>query len=316
MSLAWVVGAGGLLGSALTRTLSSRGANLFAPSERLTWLDPLALDRQVSQAVRQFSERVTDAVPWEIYWAAGIGNIGSEAASLAAETRALQALLDALAGDVKLHNCPGSLAFASSAGAIYAGSVDETITELSLPAPTTAYGMEKLRQESCLQDFRCREPAHKLLIARISTLFGPRQLGSSSQGLFSHLVRGMLKSDPVRVFVPLDTMRDYIYSDDAANDLVSVLRAMPADSGPLIKIVAAQHSTTIAEILSTFTRVAHKHPRIVTAATPLTAKYSACVRYRSVVGPHPAERENSALHVCIAKILEAERLAYARSAPH
>jgi UDP-glucose 4-epimerase len=308
--LIWVIGAGGMLGSSLLRATSLNGASFFAPGERFAWLDATTLNRQISRAVVQFSEQVTRDASWEIYWAAGIGNMGSESAALSAETYALKALLDAIACDSNLQNCPGSLAFASSAGAIYAGCPDDTITEFSNPMPTTAYGFEKLKQESLLLDFNSRESSHKLLIARISTLFGPRQPGRSTKGLFSILARSMFRADAARVFVPLDTMRNYIYSDEAASALVAAIRAMPHASSPLIKIVAAQQSTTIAEIVATFKRVGHKHPRIITGTTALSAKYSGRAQYRSIVGPEVAATNQLPLHVCVAHILEAERMAY------
>ena len=39
MTLCWIVGSGGLLGSALARTVNARAVQLFVPGERFEWLD-------------------------------------------------------------------------------------------------------------------------------------------------------------------------------------------------------------------------------------------------------------------------------------
>jgi UDP-glucose 4-epimerase len=310
-----VIGRGGLLGSALVRALAAPGRTVFQPAVAFRWTDLPVLLRQISAAVHQFGQLVEPGQGWEIYWAAGVGNMGSEAAALQPETQALQSLLDSLAGDARLARESGALAFASSAGAIYAGSDDEIITEQSVPSPNTAYGWEKLRQEDLLREYHRRAPHHRVLLARLSTVFGPRRKGLPPQGLFSSLARSMFQQEPVRIFVPLDTMRDYIYGDDAAQAMVTVLRAMEHEQSPLVKILASQRITTIADIVSIFKRIGYRRPRIVTGATILSDKYGGRVEFRTTVAPHIAQSDFSPIHVCAAIILEAERLAYADPAP-
>jgi UDP-glucose 4-epimerase len=287
------------------RALTS-GADIFQ-SEPITWAVAETLDASIASAVRGFSASVSPADGWEIYWAAGVGTMGSDSSQLQIETRTLRILLQELARNEKLRAASGAIAFASSAGAIYAGSTDAVVSESSRPAPTTPYALEKLQQEELLRDFHATHFGLRVLIARISTLFGPQISGRQSKGLFAHLARSVISHEPVKIFVPLDTMRDYIYADDAASALVGILGAMAVADPVCMKIVASQRVTTIAEILALFGRVGRRHPRVVTGATALTTKYSARLQFKSAVSPHIAVNHGTALHVCVFRILESER---------
>ena len=89
MMIAWVVGSGGLLGSALVRVLLGNGTELFSPAERFRWDDEPELAPQLAVAVRGFAARVGVTDRWEIYWAAGMGTMSSSDVDLMLETRAL-----------------------------------------------------------------------------------------------------------------------------------------------------------------------------------------------------------------------------------
>ena len=314
MKSVWIVGSGGLLGSALVRECAALSVDVFQPHRPIAWADPVAQNATVAAAVQEFSDRLDPAASWEIYWAAGVGRMGSDPGQLASETAALQTLLQELSRNKRLRESPGSVAFASSAGALYAGSVQDVVSEASELAPNTDYAYEKQKQEALLSDFCFAHSTHRVLIARISTLFGPRGRGRDSKGLIANFARSMFTGEPVRIFVPLDTMRDYIYADDAAKAIIETQRSMTPANPLCIKIVAAQRFTTVAEIISLFGKVGHRQPRIITGATALTSKYAPRLLFKSREGPNTADLYRTALHVCIFRILEAERLSFV--APH
>ena len=153
MTIAWVLGSGGLLGAALCRALRREGTELFFPEERFSWARGPEFDAQIVSAVQAFASRVKAAKPWQIYWAAGVGTMGSAQDAMSSETRALTQLLRLLESEPRLMSAPGAIALASSAGAIYAGAKDAVITEHTSPAPTTAYAREKLLQEDLIRAF-------------------------------------------------------------------------------------------------------------------------------------------------------------------
>lgn len=311
MTLAWVLGAGGLLGSALCRVLKANGSTLFTPKNKFAWTDPSALPAQIESAVREFAAEVPAWGKWEIYWAAGLGTMSSPEEALVPETRALAQLLDLVRTNLELVATNGAIGFASSAGAIYGMSSEEVITEASPPAPNSAYGREKLRQETLLREFCSANPRVAVLLARISTLYGVGQATGKPQGLLTHIARNIIRNKPVGIFVPIDTIRDYIAADDAAADMVDTMQEISARPALLVKIVASGQPVTIAEIISIFRRIARRPPRITTSASKSSALYQRRVQFRSVVGDGRRRRSPRSLVVGIAQLFSAECFFYA-----
>jgi UDP-glucose 4-epimerase len=312
MTIAWVLGSSGLLGAALCRALGRNGTALFFPVERFCWDSGPEFFAQIAAAVQAFASQVSAADRWEIYWAAGVGTMGSSANALAPETCALSQLLRLLESDPQLMAVSGAFAFASSAGAIYAGSSDDIITENTSPMPTTAYAREKLKQEELIRSFALTNNRTTALIARISTLYGPGQAAGKQQGLLAHIARSILRNQPIQIYVPYDTIRDYIAADDAAAAMVATLCTTSEKPRVLTKIVASELPVTIAEIVSIFKRIARRTPRIITSASRLSGLYSRRVQFRSVVLPECARTPTKRLPVGIAQLMMAERAAFVR----
>lgn len=310
MTIAWVLGKHGLLGSALSHTLHASGTVLFAPGEQLHWMDNSAIRQQIRSAVKDFAQRADAHSRWEIYWAAGIGTMSSAAAALEPETHALSELLDALSSQSNLDLSAGALAFASSAGAIYAGSAEEIISESTPPAPTTPYALEKLKQEELLRSFAATTSIGRLCIARFSTLYGIGQGMGKKQGLLTHLARSMIRRKPIQIFVPYDTVRDYITADDAAAEMAATLR-MRGLPQVATKIVASEQAVSIAQIVSIFKRVMRQTPRVATSASPASALYTRCIKFKSTL-PVASQRDRTSLVVGIAQLIAAERRLFAK----
>lgn len=313
MTISWVLGSAGLLGAALCRALRADGTELFLPAQRLAWNEPLELSEQIRAAVRAFALRAQSADRWEIHWAAGVGTMSSTADVLAPETRALTLLLELLPREPGLMAIGGALSFASSAGAIYAGSSDEVITEQSPLAPTTTYAVEKLRQEDLLRAFGAAHPRTSVLIARISTLYGAGQAAGKKQGLLAHMARNIIRNQPIQIYVPFDTIRDYIDADDAAGAMIGVLRSASPSSPVLTKIIASESPTTIAEIVAIFKRLARRTPLVIRSANRLSALYARRVQFRSVLRSEFARPPGKRLAVGISQLMRAEHLAFIKS---
>jgi UDP-glucose 4-epimerase len=272
------------------------------------------MEPALRRAVQDFGAHVKPDGPWQIYWAAGAGTMGSPAEDLAGETQALQTLLRLLAADLRLMEAHGAVALASSAGAIYAGAADTAITEATCVAPTTPYAAEKLRQESLLRDFTAGLSRPRALVARISTLYGAGQAAGKKQGLLSQMARSILRNQPVHIYVPFDTVRDYIEAGDAADRIIHALREPPTETPCQLRIVASERPVSIAEIIAIFKRIARKNPRIVTSAGRLSNLYTRRMLFRSIV-PWPATvGPPRQIAVGIAQLLMSERTAYTAAA--
>jgi len=307
MKTVWVIGAGGMLGSALVRHCAAQGDRLFAPAERLDWSDRARLLAGLQTNVSAFGRRVAaQPGPWEVYWAAGVGTMASPAEALVRETEALAAFLDALAANPDLAGTAGAIGFASSAGAIYAGATDDIISETTPVAPTTPYARAKLAQEDLVRGFAATRPGTRALLARISTLYGAGQAAGKQQGLLTHIARSIVRHQPIQIFVPFDTIRDYLHAGDAAAHIAGVVRQSTAPQ-QLTKIVASEHPTTIAEIVATFKRLARRSPHIVTSASQRATLYTRRIQFRSKVPLAGPALPATSLTVGIAQLLDAER---------
>ena len=312
MKRVWVLGAGGMLGSAIWRVLQQQLADLYLYHEKFEWSNSEKLRKQFHEAVRGFLTGLTSRDEWEIYWAAGIGTMGSSISDLDDEITAIRTFLAVISDQIINCNAAGVIGYASSAGALYAGSMDYEITEASVAVPVNDYAKAKQRQELLLMDFVSTVPGLRLLIARFSTLYGPGQAFGKRQGLLSHIARCALRCQPIEIFVPLDTSRDYLFVDDAASRfLLSSRGCRDQDEKSIVKIIAAERSITISEIISIFNQLLKKRLRIVCSRSKLSQLYAPRVSYRSLKS-HLGSIENNKFTLLEGAqvLLQAERMAY------
>ena len=311
----WVIGAGGLLGGAVVRSLQQRGGvALHAVEEDLAWGHNEQLAAQWDREVAAFGRAAGSTGRWLLVWAAGVSSMASDAATLDLESRALDLLLERLASEPALRAVPGCLVLASSAGAIYGQSREDFIRETSAVTPGTAYAAHKLRQEAKVRAAVAAQPGWTTLLARYSTLYGPGQSRDKAQGLITQMARRIVANEVVHIYVPLDTIRDYIFVDDAADRTLDAVHDLRERAGRIVvKIIAAEQATSIAQLVGVFRRVSRRPVRLVTSVNSLSPLYVRCISFRSdepAGQPHTTCRS---LHIGIHQVLEAERVAAFRA---
>ena len=91
------------------------------------------------------------------------------------------------------------------------------------------------------------------------------------------------------------------------------MRAISGKSGIVVKIVASEQSTTIAEIISAYKKIARRKPRIVTSASKLSSIYNRRIQFNSLVCLANERSSRTSLFVGIAQVMTAERSAFAQS---
>jgi UDP-glucose 4-epimerase len=282
VTLAWVVGRGGLLGSHVAAALRVRSRDAAFLPGSFSWNDPGRLFGEIEAAVSAFSSQVRDHDGWSIFWCAGSGIVGASAASLGEESRSFERFLARLRPPR-----PGRFFLASSAGGVWGGSTDRPITEASPPRPISAYGLLQLEKEGALARWAGQVANASTLVGRLSNLYGPGQALAKAQGLVSSLTRSLLLGRPAHVFVPLDTIRDYLYAEDAAQ---AILRGMDRlrdeatrsrASVHALKLFASEQSTTIGGLIGALRRTAKQPLRVVTGLHPATSLQPACLQFRS-----------------------------------
>jgi len=293
-----VVGARGLLGSAVRRSAAARAIPVVAAA--IDWSGPGSAARDLSRAVDDVVGRAGDG-GWSLVWCAGAGVTASTDEALAAEIEVMRSFTDDLRRRPaeQLERC--TLFFASSAGGLYAGADAPPFTELTAPAPLAPYGRAKLMAEEIFSELAA--VGVRVVLGRISNLYGPGQNLAKPQGLISQLCLAHHLARPIGIYVSLDTLRDYIYVDDCADLVLDVVaRAASSEAGavPVTKILASQASVTIAAIMGELRAIYKRKPQAVLAASPLGARQARDLRFRSVVWSDLDERALTPLPVGIA----------------
>jgi UDP-glucose 4-epimerase len=281
----WVVGASGLLGASVVRAL---GGTSWRPDQPIAWGDDGRLERDFREDLAAFATRTLSdrAGAWAICYCAGAGVVGTSAAALTAETNALRLFLDLLSAESRLMALPGYMVLASSAGGVYGGSRVCPITEATDPEPISDYGRAKLEQERMLCSWASRRsPSVGILVARLANLYGAGQRLDKPQGLISHLSRCLIFNAPVHVYVSLDTIRDYLFAEDAGRQLVAGLRRLMGESSgeQITKIYASEREISIAGLLGIFRRISRRRLRVICGLHPGSALQPRRLQFRSHV---------------------------------
>ncbi|MDP2012857.1 MAG: sugar nucleotide-binding protein, partial [Actinomycetota bacterium] len=185
--ITWVLGAGGLLGSALVRTLGSS----YRPAS-VPWQDPAEAITTLQGQVSDFAREVGDS-PWAIVWAAGQATTSSSAEQTASELRVFTAFVQAVQAELPADR--GTFFLTSSAGGVYGGSAAPPFAVRTDPIPLGTYGTLKLDQEHTAID--TLGDMCQVIIGRVSNLYGPGQDLTKLQGLISRLALASVTRVPI-----------------------------------------------------------------------------------------------------------------------
>jgi len=239
--ITWTIGAGGLLGSAVQRL----NPNTFTAST-IPWADTERAVHALDANAREFQKQSGEN-DWAVVWAAGNAATASTKENTDLELQTFTSFVESLNSFRPVGR--GAFFLTSSAGGVYAGSQQPPFSIETPTHPLSAYGELKLEQEQvALNKLRNVCP---VVIGRISNLYGPGQNLHKLQGLISLLARASITKQPINMFVSLDTMRDYIYCDDAAAVVMhwvnEALINQPTQS--TLKIIASGHPVSLGSLI-------------------------------------------------------------------
>jgi UDP-glucose 4-epimerase len=296
--ISWVVGRGGLLGRNVEGALEAQGS-VWHPPQPFTWDDPDAVEREFSIACRAFAADVGGS-SWQIAWCAGAGVVGSDSSDLEKETRAFAGLLAGVREALcRRGSSSGAMFLASSAGGVYAGVTAPPFSEDSPVAPLAPYGWNKLQQESLARRWSM-ETATPLLVGRLSNLYGPGQNLAKSQGLITRVCVQVLSRQPLTLYVPLDTIRDYLFARDAGSLIADGLARLRLETRTVetpfvVKILASHQPTTVSTVLAQLRWIIKRPVSVITAASPNAARQARDLRMTSSVWPELDRRPKTTL---------------------
>jgi len=295
--LAWVVGRGGLLGRHVESALrgAEPGTDAWRPELPIGWHSSESASADLEREATAFLAHAARlGRPWRLLWCAGAGVVATSSSTLHQETLLLSRFLDAVADRLSRNQAlaeAGTLFFASSAGGVYAASgVPPPFDELSPVGALAPYGREKLAQEELFARVASSCDVD-VLVGRFSNLYGPGQTISKPQGLIAHVGRAALRHEPVSIYVPLDTIRDYLFAADAGRMVTDAVkrreksRREGAPPGTTTKIFASEVETTVASVLRAWRQALRRPLRVSFSGSPVGRLQPRVLSFRSRVWP-------------------------------
>ena len=290
----WVVGAGGLLGRAIVRRVPDAFVGRPVPWER-----PHEAAQVLSRNVRDYAEVARNE--WTVVWAAGASVVSTDERLASLELEQFRA---AVTG-VREHLPAGRGVFflSSSAGGVFAGSTGAPFDENSEATPLSAYGRLKVAME--LAALEALGEHCQVSVGRFSNLYGPGQNLGKAQGLISQLCLHALTRKALSIYVPLETMRDYLYVDDAAALASASIQAARESSrvGASMRVLASGEPATVARIVGLIERQYHHRLLISLGVHPSSAFQVRDLRLRSIHDQEQRGLVRTTLAVGVAKVL-------------
>lgn len=275
-----VVGAGGMIGRAVAAALGPRARGAL-----VRWSDA-ERSRDLAAAVSGLAaDPVVARRGWRVVWCAGRTVVRSDATTAEAETRALAEILEAITA--RMPGGPvGRVVLTSSAGAIHAGGGGPPADEATPSSPRTPYGDEKLAQERMLGD-AAAALGFDAVAVRLGPVYGPGQDPAKAQGLVSALCRAVLERRPVRIYVPVETRRPYLWVGDAGRILARIAAAPAGTGGALrVRTVPGGPAITVGQLIGTVRRVTRRAPPVLLAPGPEASSHALDLRLAT---RHPEE---------------------------
>ena len=298
-TLAWVVGARGLLGAAVSRAVNRSSSWGRFAAEPAPWSDDVAFAEHTRATARELI-RQADAAgsTWSIIWAAGAAFTSSSQQQLDAELEQFRSFLAivaeedaaASAADGTAGARRGTVFLASSGGGVYAGAGVPPYTENTPVAPLAPYGAFKVEMERVLAEFSA-DSGISVLAGRITNLYGPGQSITKMQGLITHLALARYGTKPAFIFVPLETTRDYIFVDDCAAlildclDRLTLETELAGTAQAVTKILGSGEAVSISTLLGYYRGITKAAPRVVHGTSAATKMQAIDLRMTSVVWP-------------------------------
>ncbi|MFM8155075.1 MAG: NAD-dependent epimerase/dehydratase family protein [Actinomycetes bacterium] len=240
--ITWVIGSGGLLGSAI----AAEAGHLFLANP-IPWADADAAEAVLRAEAARFRQVAGDN-PWAIIWAAGAATVATSAEQAASELRMLTTVAQAIADEPPRGR--GVFFLSSSAGGVYAGSATPPFSCTTTPVSLSAYGDLKLAQEAAA--VAALMGICPLVIGRFSNIYGPGQNLDKLQGLISRLSLAAATRQPINIFVSLDTIRDYIYVEDAARATLHWIDEVMTSENPpnsTTVVIASGQPTVLGQLI-------------------------------------------------------------------
>jgi UDP-glucose 4-epimerase len=243
-----VLGGTGFIGSSVAASYLARGVETRSLARTL----PTGDRAEALAGVELFTGDVTDvdvlrnAMEGATHVVYAVGQLLPKESTLdlvGDVSHALPAIITVLEA---IRESPGvSLTFLSSGGTVYGTPLTLPIAENAPCDPITGYGITKLAAEKYIGMYRALYGISARIL-RVSNVYGPGQPAGRSQGVIASLLSVLASSS--RGYLFGDSVRDYLYIDDAVQAIVDL---EPATGGPLVVNVGSGVGHSLSQVVST-----------------------------------------------------------------
>lgn len=269
-----LLGGSGILGSGFREAIRRHPARGELLRVSADWSRPQEAARRVAD---QVADEHAKGGPSTVIWAAGVGQVGATREAMAAERTVLDALCGTIAHLPDEQQRRMRVIFASSAGALHGGNDGrQVIGESSAPSPVSAYGVEKLEQETVCRSI-ATDAGVGVLICRYSNLYGLASGRLPGKGLIPAAIRAARHRQPMTIYVTPDTRRDYVYAPDAA--ALSLAAADDLSGAATTALIAAGSTNTVAEIVTVVGGILGRRVPATFAVRPQSALQPRTLRF-------------------------------------
>jgi UDP-glucose 4-epimerase len=147
--------------------------------------------------------------------------------------------------------------FPSSGGTVYGNTGRLPAKETDVLEPLSSYGMGKLLSEEIIR-FYNRIHGFQYFILRISNVYGAHRIYRLSQGVIDVFLENILFQTPLKIWGNPDNVRDYLFIDDLLDVILELI--LQKDRTSMILNVGSGEGTSLREIMNTIRRVTRFDP--------------------------------------------------------
>jgi UDP-glucose 4-epimerase len=261
----WILGRGGFFGSSLAKEAVKSGYSVL-PHTAIPWNSPAARKVALGLGAEQFRE-FAKGHSLTIVWAAGSEGV---AASSARGTGEFESFMDFISAISKIEALHGAqVVIVSSAGGVFGGSMSPPFDAQSSVNAVNDYGRNKIAiEELAVSELLSNFHVH---IARITNLYGPWP--GPRQGLINRMCTAAATREALQIYVPLETVRDYVYVTDAAQLLLLEISATDTavkNRSPVISLIGSGESSSIGTVINTVSHVSRRKVPVTLAQLAAT----------------------------------------------
>jgi UDP-glucose 4-epimerase len=259
----WILGRGGFLGTAIAREAARGGYSVF-PQKTIPWNSPSQRQSVLKATAQEFSAFARDTTP-TIVWAAGSEGVAISDTNVTSERDSFADFVSVLSQVDTLFGA--TVVVVSSAGGVFSGSPTPPFSCDSPVQAINEYGRNKIAIEEMV--FAELNSQYRVHVARITNLYGP--WSGPRQGLINRLCTAAATREALQIYVPLDTVRDYIYVSDAARLLLlEIDLAQNSEASPSISLIGSGENSSIGTVINTVAHVSHRKIPVTMAQVGVT----------------------------------------------